>query len=52
MSTDRRDIGKLTDSTGGTVSATDAVASNTTDDIATIVAKLNALIEVVQKKIS
>lgn len=57
--TDRRDIGLLTDSSGGTVSATDTVvdvpASYTeatlANQLATIVAKLNELIEVVQKKV-
>jgi hypothetical protein len=56
--TDRRDIGLLTDSSGGTASATDTVVdvpatyteATLADQIATIVAKLNELIEVVQKK--
>lgn len=57
--TDRRDIGLLTDNSGGTPSTTDTVidvpAAYTEADIAnivaTIVGKLNELIEVVQKKV-
>lgn len=56
---DRRDIGLITDSSGGTASATDTVvdvpASYTeatlANQLATIIAKVNELIEVVQKKV-
>jgi hypothetical protein len=48
---DRRDIGLLVNSTGGTAQADDDISGSTADDIATILAKINSLIEVVQKKV-
>lgn len=46
----RQFIEPLTDSTGGVVQADNDISGSTADDIATIVAKLNAVIDVLARK--
>lgn len=58
MSAGKQFVGRLTDSTGGTASATDTVVdvpaayteATLANQLATIIAKVNELVDVVQRK--